>query len=116
MSGRRIIGRGDRVWASKDPVVGHEQAGRRPWLVLSHDVMHRSMELAIVVPMTHTDRGWTTHVRMNPGTGGAPEVAMAEQVQAMSLRRVLSVDTAPYSLDLVDQVHTIMTRLTAPRR
>jgi mRNA interferase MazF len=35
----RIL-RGDVRWAELDPVRGHEQAGRRPVLVLSHDVFN----------------------------------------------------------------------------
>ena len=36
----RIL-RGDIRWADLSPVRGHEQAGRRPILVLSHDVHGR---------------------------------------------------------------------------
>ena len=35
----RIL-RGDVVWAELDPTQGHEQSGRRPVLVLSHDVFN----------------------------------------------------------------------------
>jgi mRNA interferase MazF len=33
--------RGDVIWANLNPVVGHEQAGRRPVVVLSADVFNR---------------------------------------------------------------------------
>jgi mRNA interferase MazF len=109
------VHRGDRVWASKDPAVGREQAGDRPWLVLSHDAQHQGTQVAIVVPMTHTDRSWITHVRMNPGASGTPDIAICEQVQSMSLQRIRRVDAAPYGQDLVNQVHQVVTMLTGPR-
>ena len=37
----RIL-RGDIVWATLDPVRGHEQGGTRPIVVISHDVFNRS--------------------------------------------------------------------------
>ncbi|MDR3068822.1 MAG: type II toxin-antitoxin system PemK/MazF family toxin [Cellulomonas sp.] len=114
MTVARIV-RGDVVWASKDPTVGREQHGDRPWLVLSHDVLHRSTQILIAVPMTHTDRQWTTHVRMNPGDE-PPQIAMCEQIQAMSTARVRRVEPTPYPERMVDQAHTIATMLTAPRR
>ena len=35
----RIL-RGDIVWADLNPTQGHEQGGRRPVVVLSHDVFN----------------------------------------------------------------------------
>jgi mRNA interferase MazF len=47
----RIL-RGDVRWADLDPVRGHEQAGRRPVLVLSHDVFNDRSGTVIVVALT----------------------------------------------------------------
>ena len=44
--------RGDIVWADLNPVKGHEQAGRRPLLVLSDDVFNESSETVIGVALT----------------------------------------------------------------
>lgn len=108
------IGRGDVAWASMDPAVGREQAKHRPWLVLSEPPLHRARGLLIAVPLTHTDRGWSTHVNLTPG-GTSAAVAMCEQIKSMSLDRITRVDRAPYPADLVDQVHETLTLLTAGR-
>ena len=47
----RIL-RGDIRWANLDPVLGHEQAGRRPVLVLSHDVFNERSGTVIAVALT----------------------------------------------------------------
>ncbi len=33
--------RGDIVWANLDPTQGHEQSGKRPVLIISHDVFNQ---------------------------------------------------------------------------
>ncbi len=47
----RIL-RGDIVWATLDPTVGHEQAGSRPVLVLSHDIFNANSGTVIAVVLT----------------------------------------------------------------
>ncbi len=42
----------DLAWAGLDPSVGHEQAGRRPVLVLSNNVISRAIGLVAIVPLT----------------------------------------------------------------
>ena len=44
--------RGQVYWADLDPVRGHEQAGRRPVLILSSGQSNSRSELAIVLPIT----------------------------------------------------------------
>src|SRR5262245_44811654 len=47
----RIL-RGEIRWADLDPVRGREQAGRRPILVLSHDVFNERSGTVIAVALT----------------------------------------------------------------
>lgn len=47
----RIL-RGDVRWAALSPVRGHEQGGRRPVLILSHDVFNERSGTVIAVAMT----------------------------------------------------------------
>ena len=47
----RIL-RGDIRWADLDPVRGREQAGRRPVLVLSHDVFNERSGTVIALALT----------------------------------------------------------------
>ena len=47
----RIL-RGDIVWANLDPVIGNEQAGFRPVLVISQDVFNEHSGTVIAVALT----------------------------------------------------------------
>jgi mRNA interferase MazF len=47
----RIL-RGDVVWAELNPVVGHEQSGRRPVIVLSEDVFNDRSGTVIAIAIT----------------------------------------------------------------
>ena len=44
--------RGEIYWADLNPVRGHEQAGRRPVVVLSHEVFNRRSGTVIAMAMT----------------------------------------------------------------
>lgn len=44
--------RGDIIWADLSPVRGHEQAGRRPVLILSHEVFNERSGTVIAVALT----------------------------------------------------------------
>ncbi len=74
-----------------DPVVGHEQGGRRPFLLVSINPMNRSaVKMAIGIPLTTTDRGSGMHVRLNPPEAGLSKVsfAMPEMMRSISLQRL----------------------------
>lgn len=86
----QIPRRGEIYFANLDPVVGHEQAGRRPFLVLSIEGLNRTAwEIAVGLPVTTTD--WTNpvHVRIEPAESGLPRVsyAMPEMVRSISTLR-----------------------------
>lgn len=46
------IKQGDIVWASLDPIKGHEQAGLRPVLILQNDLFNEHLNTVLVVPLT----------------------------------------------------------------
>lgn len=80
------------VWeAHLEPVVGHEQGGARPVLVISVDQISSGRgEMCIVVPFTRTDRRTPMHVRVEPPEGGLTSVSFAlpENVRSISRERL----------------------------
>tara|TARA_Y100000310_G_C20579746_1_gene762354 strand:- start:240 stop:575 length:336 start_codon:yes stop_codon:yes gene_type:complete len=76
---------GDVLAVTFDPQSGHEQKGRRPALVVSKDLFNRSTGLAIVCPLTNTDRGFPFHVAVMEDSGLAGYI-MVEQVKSIDCR------------------------------
>ena len=79
---------GDVVWADLDPSAGHEQAKRRPLIVVSNDKFNSRCNLAMTIPITTTDSGYPLHidVGMVPGEpGGDPVRGFAEVEQLKPL-------------------------------
>lgn len=73
-----------------EPVVGHEQGGRRPFLIISVNRMNRSRARTVIgVPLTTRKGGEDLHVRLDPPEGGLDRVsyAMPEKVRSISIQR-----------------------------
>jgi len=63
--------RGEVWMVDLDPTRGHEQAGRRPALVVSVDPFnHGPAGLVIVLPITSKAKGIPLHVSIKPPEGG----------------------------------------------
>lgn len=84
--------RGDLVWIDFTPQAGHEQAGRRPGLVLSPRAYHNRTPFVVVCPITSKVKGYPLEVALPPGLaiGG---VVLADQVKSLD-RRVRQLDPA----------------------
>jgi len=76
---------GDIIVITLDPQSGHEQKGRRPALVISKGLFNRSTGLAIVCPITNTDRGFPFHVPL-PENSKLTGFIMVEQVKSVDFR------------------------------
>jgi mRNA interferase MazF len=81
----RIPDRGDVVWLDFTPQAGHEQAGRRPGVVLSPVAYNRKVGLALVCPITTQVKGYPFEVAIPDGrvVGG---VILADQVKSIDWR------------------------------
>lgn len=77
--------KGDFVALTFSPQSGHEQRGRRPALVVSNDQFNRYAGLAIVCPITNTDRGFPFHVQVPEGCPVTGFI-MVEQVKSIDFR------------------------------
>lgn len=72
--------RGDLVWLTFDPQAGHEQAGRRPALVLSPRSYNASTGLCLACPITSRIKGYPFEVSI-PRGAKVTGVALADQVK-----------------------------------
>jgi len=77
--------RGDAVWISLKPQAGHEQAGRRPALVLSPRAYNGKVGLAILCPITSQAKGYPFEVAIPEGQG-VTGVILSDQVKSLDWR------------------------------
>jgi mRNA interferase MazF len=99
--------KGDFVADTFDPQSGHEQRGRRPALVVSNTLFNGHTGLALVCPLTSTDRHFPFHVpvRDNPRVNG---FVMVEQVKSIDFRARNAKRIAPASDGLLQEVLAIL--------
>lgn len=77
---------GDVYWVHPDAVIGREQPGRRPFVIVAADAYLELVDtLALGVPISTTDRGWPNHVPVE--VSGLAGYAMTEQLRTVSRER-----------------------------
>jgi len=72
---------GDIVWMNFTPHSGHEQAGRRPAVVITPRSYNSRSGLAVCVPVTNRIKGYPFEVPLS-GTG-ATGAALADQIKSL---------------------------------
>lgn len=76
--------RGDAVWLQFNPQAGHEQAGRRPALVLSPAAYNGKVGLAVLCPITSQSKGYPFEVVIS--TSKLTGVVLSDQVKSLDWR------------------------------
>ena len=74
--------RGDIVWVDFAPQTGHEQAGRRPALVVSPLSYNQKVGLVLLCPITNQRKGYPFEVPLPKGLKVAG-VVLADQLKSM---------------------------------
>jgi len=95
----RTPDRGDLIWLGFDPQAGHEQAGRRPALVLTPALYNRRAGLALACPVTSQIKGYPFEVALPEGLP-INGVVLADQVKSIdwSSRRAQFVAKVPQNV------------------
>ncbi len=76
---------GDAVWITLNPQAGHEQAGRRPAVVLSPKNYNSKIGLAILCPITSQVKGYPFEVILPKGSPVAGAI-LSDQVKSLDWR------------------------------
>lgn len=96
MSGRQYVPEsGDVVWLEFDPQAGHEQAGRRPALVLSPARYNSKTGLMVCCPLSTRIKGYPFEVLTD--SEGVPNAILSDQVKSLDwkVRRATRKSTVP---------------------
>ena len=85
-----ILRKGDVVWANLDPVLGHEQAGQRPVLVISDDILNRHSGTVIAMALTSKEpkAGFPLTHPLSQKMGGKQAWVKITQVRTLSTKRL----------------------------
>jgi mRNA interferase MazF len=75
---------GDIILLEFDPQAGHEQKGKRPAFVVSNNTFNRFTKIAMVCPITNTDKGYPLHVPLD-GSLKTTGVIMCEQAKSLDI-------------------------------
>ena len=85
----RIL-RGDVRWADLNPVRGHEQAGLRPVLILSHDIFNERSGTVIAVVLTsqHQKAGYPLTLELKSVNLPKQSWVKISQIRTLSVERI----------------------------
>jgi mRNA interferase MazF len=88
--------RGELWWADLEPVLGSEQGGKRPVVVVQNDVGNQRSATTIVVPVTSSvAKAWyRVNVQLPDGTLSKPSVAKCSQVRTIDKSRLAGAPVA----------------------
>ena len=89
----KTIKRGDIYYAELNPVIGSEQGGTRPVLIISNDIGNRHSPTVIVAAITsrvHTKAKLPTHIEVHADKCGLSKdsVVLLEQIRTIDKKRL----------------------------
>ncbi len=104
-----ILSRGDIIKVSFDPIIGHEQAGYRPALVISDTIFHRSTGFALCLPITSRKKGLFFEIEIE--TKNITGVALPHGTRMLDLqnRNFIFVERAPK--DALQKAQVILSKI-----
>jgi mRNA interferase MazF len=85
------VSRGEIWLADLNPSRGHEQAGKRPCLIISVDLFNQGAAgVVVVLPITSKEKGIPFHVEIEPNDGGlrVKSFVKCEDVRSISVERL----------------------------
>jgi len=106
--------RGDLVWIDFTPQAGHEQAGRRPALVLSPHSYHQRTPFAVVCPITSKAKGYPFEILLPEGSP-ISGVVLVDQIKSLDRRIRLIEPAGKVSPDVLQHVLAKLAPLLALR-
>jgi len=96
-------GQGDLVWIAFNPQEGHEQADRRPAVVLSPEPYSSKVGLALFCPITSRVKGYPFEVQLPAGMP-VHGVILADQVKSFDWRARDTERIGAVPAEVIDEV------------
>ena len=104
--------RGDVFWADLNPMRGQEQAGRRPVLIISHDVFNERSGTVIAMAITSQPQRAGFPLTLEVSDPGLPKRSWLKisQIRTLSIQRLgeritsLSPELVNQAVDGLDEI------------
>lgn len=105
------INQGDIIVMDFDPQKGYEQNGRRPALVISNNILNQHSAMAMVCPITNTNKKHPFHIELDERTK-TTGVILCDQAKMLDInaRNVEFKEKCPNEIweEAVDLVKSFM--------
>jgi mRNA interferase MazF len=112
MARRYVPDQGDLVWLPLNPLAGHEEAGRRPALVVSPKLYNQKVGLALFCPITSHVKGYPFEVVLPP-EGKASGAILSDQIKSLDwrARQARRISRAPKEVvkEVLAKISTLIT-------
>lgn len=95
--------RGDAVWLDFNPQTGHEQAGRRPAVVISPQSYNQKVGLALFCPITNQAKGYPFEAAIPKGEK-VSGVILSDQLKSLDWRARNVTFIAKLSDSVIEEV------------
>ena len=95
--------RGDVVWLHFSPQRGHEQAGRRPALVISPRSYNQRVGLALFCPITSKIKSYPFEVLLPEGLDVAGAI-LSDQIKSLDWRARQASQVGKVPVEVMDEV------------
>ncbi len=80
-----IFNQGDIITMNFNPQQGHEQSGKRPAVILSNNILNNHSSLALVCPITNTNKQHPFHIELDERTV-TTGVILCDQAKMLDIR------------------------------
>jgi mRNA interferase MazF len=101
---------GDILWVDFGPQIGHEQAGRRPALVISSRDYNERSSFLLVCPITRSKQPWPFKVEM-PRLGRLEGAILVDQIKSIDRRARVFRHAEQVPPETLDRVRGILAAL-----
>ena len=103
--------RGDAVWIDMNPQSGHEQAGRRPALIVSPGFYNKKAGLALLCPITNQMKGYPFEIVIPQGLNVSGAI-LSDQIKSFDwkTRRAEFIQNIPERIVLavLKKIHKLL--------
>lgn len=85
-----VIKRGDLVYLNCDPIIGSEQGGPRPAVVIQNDIGNKHAPTVIIAPVTSKNKktNLPTHVKLTSKFLERNSMVLLEQIKTVDKSRI----------------------------